>query len=556
MASPPSYDDRPPRRPQVHQPPPFRISPLWLGVLVLPILAVLGVSYWWFGMRIEVPPNHVLVLTRNIGENIETRIESAEGEGPQGAASFVGGPTTQLVLYPGLLAALGEAPGSARFKGVQYEVLEEGRHFRDPFLWWREIRPAVIIEQGEVGVKVRRYGRPLPVGKVVATEPDERGPLAEVLMPGRYNLNPYAYQIVRVAPITVPLGYVGVQTLYHGADPVSPNQFVVNTGERGVQPDVLPPGLYYNNPYVRRIDLVDVRSHTLDLRGNDVIRFPSSDSFDIIIETTVEYAISQDRAAYVTVAIGTHEDIEEKLILPHARSLSRIEGSKLLAKQFISGESRLVFQDAFFEGLRDQCNKQGIEIRATLIRRIEPPAEIANPISDRQIAEQQIAQYGKEIEAAESQARLVEQTELQKQNQALGAANRDVVTMIVDAQQRKAVALTEANKRLEVARLRLAAAEEQATATLARGRAAAEIVLLQYQAEAEPLRSAVAAFGGGHTYAQYFFYEKLAPALKSVLASTDGPFADVFRALGDVSPGATPVPRLEPAAAVMTGGAE
>ena len=51
------------------------------------------------------------------------------------------------------------------------------------------------------------------------------------------------------------------------------------------------------------------------------------------------------------------------------------------------------------------------------------------------------------------------------------------------------------------------------------------------KAEAEPLAEAVAAFGDGQTYAQFFFYQKLGPALKSVLASTDGPFADIFREL-------------------------
>ncbi len=47
---------------------------------------------------------------------------------------------------------------------------------------------------------------------------------------------------------------------------------------------------------------------------------------------------------------------------------------------------------------------------------------------------------------------------------------------------------------------------------------------------------AVAAFGDGGTYAQYFFYQKLGPALKSVLASTEGPFAEIFRSLSKPPP--------------------
>ena len=44
------------------------------------------------------------------------------------------------------------------------------------------------------------------------------------------------------------------------------------------------------------------------------------------------------------------------------------------------------------------------------------------------------------------------------------------------------------------------------------------------------------AFGDGEVYAQYFFYQKLGPALKSVLASTEGPFAEIFRALTATGP--------------------
>lgn len=491
--------------------------------LALPVaLLVLAFCYWWYIQRVEVGPGEILLLVRKVGEPLPAQAESAPD---------LGAPGQQVVLYPALLTQLGEAPTSTRFKGIIYQPLPEGRYFYDPFFWERIVQPAIVISDDELGLLVRKYGRPLPAGKIVATEANERGPVADVLKPGRYNINPFAYEIRRVKPVVIPAGQVGVQTLYSGKEPNNPNDYVVAEGERGVQPAVLPPGMYYNNPYVRRIDPIDVRSHTIDLHGEEAIRFPSNDSFEIVVDATVEYAIRQDAAPYVLVAIGTHDDIRDKLILPYARSLSRIEGSKLLARDFISGDTRTVFQRRVFEGLREQCYAQGIEIRATLIRRIVPPHEIAGPISDRQVAGQQIKQFENEIKLAEAEAQLVEQQELQKQNQALGQAQREVVSQVKEAEQLKAVALTEAQQRLEVARLNLEAAQQKASALVARGRAEAEVLLLRYQAEATPLRAAVRAFGDGETYAQYFFYQKLAPALKSVLASTDGPFADVFRAL-------------------------
>ncbi|MBN2448068.1 MAG: hypothetical protein JXO22_15165, partial [Phycisphaerae bacterium] len=387
-------------------PPQVPRAVLLIGLLLA--LVVLGVFYWWFIQRVEVPANHVLVLTHRVGRTLPDKLPNGDPLPPE----FEG----QVLLYPELLEALGEKPGSTRYKGIMFEVLGEGRYFYDPFLWKREIRPVEFIAQEETGVLIRKYGKPLAAGKVVATEPSERGPLAEKLAPDRYQINPYAYDIYRVPRVDIPAGHVGIQTLRHGTPPADANVWVVQSGERGVQPDVLSPGREYNNPYVRRIDIIDVRSHTLDLRGEGAIRFPSKDSFEIRLEATVEYAISQDKAPYVMVAIGNHSDIEEKLILPYARSLARIEGSKLIAREFISGASRESFQESVFDGLRTLCGEQGIEIRSTLIRRIEPPAEIANPISERQVAAQQVTQFRSEMDLAEARARLVEQEELQKQN--------------------------------------------------------------------------------------------------------------------------------------------
>ncbi len=489
---------------------------VWVVLLLL--LVLLAFCYWWFVQRVEVGPGQLLVLVRKVGQTL-----------PAEAAD-------QVVLYPALLRQLNEPANSTKYKGIVYQPLPEGRYFYDPFLWERAVWPAVVIQQDEIGILVRKYGRRLPPGQTVATADDERGPEAEVLKPGRYNINPFAYDVRRVRPVVIPAGEVGVALLLSGREPNNPNDYVVAEGERGVQPGVLPPGMYYNNPYVRRIDTIDVRSHNVELHADDAIRFPSNDSFEILVDSTVEYAIRQDLAPYVMVAIGAHDDIREKLILPYVRSLCRIEGSKLFARDFIAGDTRAVFQNRVFEGLREQCYAQGIEIRATLIRRIVPPPEIADPIADRQVAGQQIKQYENEIKVAEAEARLAEQQEMQKQNQAIGQANRGVVAVITEAEQYKSVALTEAAQRLEVARLGLEAAKATAVAVVARGQADAEVLLLKYHAEADPLRSAVLAFGDGQTYAQYRLYQKLAPALKSVLASTDGPFADMFRALAPRPP--------------------
>jgi regulator of protease activity HflC (stomatin/prohibitin superfamily) len=115
------------------------------------------------------------------------------------------------------------------------------------------------------------------------------------------------------------------------------------------------------------------------------------------------------------------------------------------------------------------------------------------------------------------------------QNQKIGEANKQVVTIIKQAEQERDVAVTRARQELEVARLRLEAAQKQADALVARGQAEAAVILLNKQAEAEPLRQQVAAFGDGHAFAQYFFNQKIAPSIKTILTNTDGVFGDIFR---------------------------
>src|SRR5262249_36307539 len=171
-----------------------------------------------------------------------------------------------------------------------------------------------------------------------------------------------------------------------------------------------------------------------------------------------------------------------------------------------------------------------------------------NPINDREVAKQQILSLQQQMVVAKASADLATQTEMASQNQKIGEANTQVITLVKKAQQDKDVAVTKAKQDLAVAQLRLDAAKNLADATVARGQAEANVILLQKQAEAEPLRQQVAAFGDGNAYAQYFFYQKVAPSVKSILTNTDGPFADLFRQfIQPPANGAKPGPRVSDA---------
>ena len=441
----------------------------------------------------------------------------------------------QVVLYPALVRSiaaktnLSEDEVRAGYKGIRYEMLREGWHWINPYSNRAVLMKATYVAQDEIGVKIRRYGKPLAHPKTVATRGDERGPVAEPLKSGRHNINLLAYEVMKFPVIRIPEGHVGVVTLLSGREPKEKNTYTVAEGEKGVQQGVLPPGVVRENPFLKYIEIVDVRSHKYDMLGADAIHFPSNDSFDISMEGTIEWAIRPDRVAEVTVAYGDKTDILNKIILPNTRSIARIQGSKLQAREFISGKTRIAFQDNLLEELRRDCGKQGIEIKAALVRDIQPPAEIASLISQREQADQEMERSANQKEEAKAEALLVEQLERQGQNASIGDARRDVVTVTKEAEQRKVVSVTMAKRELEVAKLTLQAAAKEASATVARGEAKANVVRMEYVARAEPLKAAVNAFGDGETYAQLFFLEKIAPSIKSILSNTEGPFADIFK---------------------------
>lgn len=513
-----------------------RFRPMQAALLFGLLLLFAFAFVIWFVVRVEVHANEILVLVNKTGKTVPADLADEYGD--------------QVVLYKELVRAIAARTGetedqvAAGYKGIRAEPLKEGRYFPNPYSFKVVKMGATLIQQDEIGVKIRRFGRPLPFPKTVATEPDERGPVEEILRPGRYNINRLAYHVQRFPSIQIPEGRVGVVTLLSGRDPVRKNTYTVEPGEKGVQRETLPPGLEYYNPYLKQIETVDVRSHKYDMLGEDAIHFPSNDSFTIRIEGTIEWAIRPDHVAGVTVAYGDEDDILSKIILPNARSISRIQGSKLRAREFISGKTRTAFQERLLEELRQECWKQGINIKAALVRDIQPPAEIASLISQREQADQEIERSRNEMMEAKSEAQLVVQRELQKQNADIGDARRQVVTVTKGSEQKKVVAVTQARRQFEVAKLTLEAATKEASAIRSRGEAAGNVILFDYQARAEPLAMAVNAFGDGTTYAQHFFLRRVAPSIESILSNTDGPFAEIFKELqtfsGETGKGGAP----------------
>lgn len=464
--------------------------PFWPALIAFTLI---GISVFiWFFCRIEPGPGEIAVLIRKTGENL---------------------PTGQVIAL------------EKRQKGIQLEVLAEGRYFKNPYTWSWKIHRILDVPAGKLGVMTRLYGVELPSGKIIA-EDNQRGIMQEILRPGKYRINPYAYHVALFDAININPGHVGVVTVMTGQDVLNNelpqgerNSFMVGEGLKGVSGRLLDPGTHYLNPYMYNIVAVNTQSQRFEMSGKDVINFLTLDGFSVTVEGTIEFGIERDEAAFLTHRVGDMDDIIKKLILPRARGFSRIEGSKHPAVNFIVGETRQKFQSDLENHLRSKSKGWGVDIKSVLVRKIIVPDEIASINRDRELAVQDAAKYEQQIIQAKSKAELTKQEMLAIQSKEKVEADTKRIRAVIDAQQDQSVRLIAAQKELEVAKLEYEAALFQADAILLTADGEKDAIKAQNEAEAFVLKNRVSSFNGGSNFARYTLYEKIGPQLLSVLSS-------------------------------------
>jgi len=468
------------------------LSP-FIKPLAIVLVVVMLPLWFWFFCRIEPGPGQIAVLIRKTGEPLPS----------------------------GQILALEEGQ-----KGIQLDVLAEGRYFKNPYHWGWQIFRITDIPPGKLGVKTRLYGKELPDGKILAPE-GYKGIVPEVLRPGKYRINPYAYSVQTPLQEAVSIrpGYGGVVTSLVGLDVLNGkvpkedrNTFLVQTGMKGVIPKILDAGTYYLNPYMVIVTPVNLKSQRFELSGKDAISFLTLDGFTVKVEGTIEYALMRDKAALLTHQVGDMDDILKKIVLPKARGFSRIEGSKNPAKNYIAGTTRQKFQDNLEHHLMAQCKPWGVNIKSVLIRNITPPDAIASIIRDREVAVQDAQKYGQQIEQAKSEAELVKQEMLAVQNKEKVDADTRRIRAVISAEQGREVRLTRANRDLEVAKLANSAAQAQAEAKLLQAAAEGQVIRMQNEAQASVIENQVKAFGTGLNLARYEFYGRIGPNIRSILS--------------------------------------
>ena len=175
-------------------------------------------------------------------------------------------------------------------KGPQIQILAPGTYRINPVLFKVKTMLALVVDKGEVCLVTAMDGEPIPNGRLLShnilghstfengdqflKNHGQKGPQAQILLPGTYRINTDLFKLEKYPATVVPSGKVGLVTARDG-EPLPETEYVAKStenhnnyqniqaflqgaGQRGPQLDVLKPGTYYINPLMFQVELDDV----------------------------------------------------------------------------------------------------------------------------------------------------------------------------------------------------------------------------------------------------------------------------------------------------------
>lgn len=489
-----------------------RSIPVLLG-LIGGMVLVAGVWFHWTINRVYVP----------VGQSLQLRYK-----GPLVFGNLIG---SSKKAKPGYWAKEGEV-------GILEKLRGPGRHFYCPVWYERKLVDDVVILPGQVGIVTCKLGDPLPEGQFLVDgdigDTQYKGILRKTLVPGRYRINPYGYEVKVVETVgeqaeiqtkysgwvSIPTGYVGVVT--NLADNPLLDQ------KAGIQPKVLPPGIYPINSREQQVDIVEIgyRESTVAVtkqrnpdgslrvdeagepliaEGDDGINFPSSDGFSIHMDFTAIWGLMPDQAAHAIQTFGNVDQVENKVVLPQIESICRNNGSEFSAVQLLVGEDREKFQQGNLDEFQQVLTDKQITLLYGLVRHIYIPKEVRQPIQTAFIADELKLTREQEQETAKAEADMREaekKVELEAEK-VRADTEKQVAEKLADGD--KQVGEIGAEGRRLVAAVAKETADLQAQATLKLGQAENDGKKLVEQARAGRFKLAVEAFGTPKAYNTWVF---------------------------------------------------
>jgi len=171
-------------------------------------------------------------------------------------------------------------------KGRQTAYITAGMYRINTFLFDVLITDLTKIEDNMVGIVTTLDGSPLEEGNIAGKyiqahnnfqdtdafliNGGNKGLQPQVILAGSYYLNPWFVKVDRINMTEIPIGYVGVVISYVGEEgkDVSGTEFrhgnIVGKGQKGVWAEPIGPGKYPINTYIMRVELVPTTNLVLN----------------------------------------------------------------------------------------------------------------------------------------------------------------------------------------------------------------------------------------------------------------------------------------------------
>lgn len=415
-------------------------------------------------------------------------------------------------------------------RGPQISIIPNGQYRINPRMFSVKAVDVVDIPDNMVGVVTTKEGAALASGEIAGKEVGGhnmfqngqafldagglKGLQEQVILAGRYFINPMFATVEVVEMTKVPIANAGVVIAYVGAEgtDVTGDTFkhgnLVSKGQKGVWVEPLDPGKYPINPYTHKLECVPTanvvlnwatgktEAHNLD-KNLSTISVRSSDGFTFNLDVSQIIHIPRADAPKVIARFGNVANLVTQVLEPTIGNYFRntAQGSDVI--DFLKGRAdRQADAKARIGEALEEYNVVAVD---TLIGDIVPPEALMKTLTDRKIAEQeqvtfktqQLAQVARK-EFAQAQAIADTQSEVV-------AAERQVE--IAQFSANASVKKAEGDKNARVlnaegdAKAKTINAEADANVFTIVGKAKAENLLAVGSAEADVIRKKTEAVG-------------------------------------------------------------
>lgn len=315
-------------------------------------------------------------------------------------------------------------------RGPQMTVIPPGTYRINLALFSVASEPALDIPDNKVGIVTTKEGAPLQKGEIAGREINGhnmfqdaqtfvdnggfKGLQEQVMLAGRYYINPRFATVEIMDMTTVPIAHVGVVIAYVGAPgvDVTGDAFkhgnLVRQGQKGVWVEPLDPGKYPINPYTHRVETVPTanvvlnwatgktEAHKLDEKLS-TIKVRSSDGFTFNLDVSQIIHIPRTDAPKVIARFGSVANLVTQVLEPTIGNYFRnaAQGSDVI--EFL--KQRKERQDDARQAISRALQEYNVGAVDTLIGDIVPPEDLMKTLTDRKIAEQEKVTYDTQREA-------------------------------------------------------------------------------------------------------------------------------------------------------------